>query len=350
MEERADSGQDKTEEPTEERIRQFREQGNIPQSRELLASVTFGMWMIFLSFFCENIIDIFTKFFQRTWTSFNTIPDITEVCVLMASSMAVIGIVPVTLGLALNGFYLSWEKLEWKWNRINPITGVQNLFSFFNMKNMVIFLIKVVAFSSMGYYYLKNHFVEHHTMYLYHSFVLLKEGGLFLKRIGIGAGLIFIVIGVLDYALEKFLMMQKMRMTKQEVKEEMKTQEGDPQIKARRRRQARDILFRQNLRNVEKATFVITNPTHYAIAIRYYRGMKAPIVVSKGQDLLAQRIKELAKQKDIIMIENKPLARTLYKLVKIGQEIPTSLYVAIIEVMKFISLVKGKDYFKQPVI
>jgi flagellar biosynthesis protein FlhB len=138
-----------------------------------------------------------------------------------------------------------------------------------------------------------------------------------------------------------------MKMTKQELKEEVKKHEGDPLLRSQRKRMARDIVMRKSLRDVSKATFVLTNPEHFSVAIRYIKGMKAPLVIAKGQDLIAFKIREIAKEHDIIIVENKPLARTLYKTVKVGQEVPPSLYQSIIEVIRYIYQMRGKNYFER---
>ena len=155
------------------------------------------------------------------------------------------------------------------------------------------------------------------------------------------SGMLLLVAGF-DYIYNFVTLEKKLKMTKQEVKEEFKKREVDPHVKAKIKRMQRDIAMSKAIQSTQEATAVITNPTHFAIAIKYELGMKAPIVIAKGKDMIAKRMKEVAKEYDVPIVENKPLARTLYKLVKEGQEIPESLYKAVSEIIRYVFLMKGK--------
>ena len=144
-----------------------------------------------------------------------------------------------------------------------------------------------------------------------------------------------------DYVYSFVSMERKMRMTKQEVKEELKQRESDPHVKARLRKMARDIATKKTVENTRKATVVITNPTHYSVAVRYELGMAAPLVVAKGVDFLALRMREVAKELDIPIVENKALARALYASVNEGSEVPGEMYKAIAEIIRFVFKLKN---------
>ena len=155
---------------------------------------------------------------------------------------------------------------------------------------------------------------------------------------------LLLAVAAADFSYNLFQLEKKMKMTKQEVKEEHKRRETDPHLKGRRQRMAREMINRQMLVQTQEATAIITNPTHFSVAIKYETGMQAPIVIAKGVDFLALRIREVAKEYDIPIVENKPLARTLYKLVKVGDHIPETLYLAVSEVIKYVFKKRGVNF------
>ena len=161
--------------------------------------------------------------------------------------------------------------------------------------------------------------------------------------LGIRVSVIYVVIAAADFAYQKWKFHEDMKMTKQEVKEEYKNQEGNPEIKGKIRSKMREASQRRMMQSLPEADVVITNPTHYAVAIKYDPDVSpAPIVIAKGEDYLAQKIKETAREHSIEIVENKPLARMLYANVEIGAEIPPELYQAVAEVLAFVYHVKGK--------
>ena len=159
--------------------------------------------------------------------------------------------------------------------------------------------------------------------------------------------MLFVAAG--DYIFNFTELEKKLKMTKKEVREEMKKREVDPHIKARIKKIQRDIVFAKTMKATKEATVVITNPTHYAVALKYEKGMEAPLVVAKGIDFVAEKMKELARDLDIPIVENKPLARTLYKLVEVGSHIPESLYVAVSEVIKYVIWLKGAHVIERKI-
>jgi flagellar biosynthesis protein FlhB len=158
---------------------------------------------------------------------------------------------------------------------------------------------------------------------------------------------LLLLVGGLDFIYNYVQLERQMKMTKEEVKEEFKKREVDPQVKSKMKRMQRDMSNAKTVQAVTQATVVITNPEHFAVALQYELGMRAPTVLAKGQDHLAQAMKEAAREHEIPIVENKPLARTLYKMVEVGQEIPESLYRAVSEVIRYVFLLKGKPLSKQ---
>jgi flagellar biosynthetic protein FlhB len=154
---------------------------------------------------------------------------------------------------------------------------------------------------------------------------------------------LLVIISILDYMYQKFQHEKQLRMSKQDIKDEYKMMEGDPQIKGKIKQRQREMAMRRMMQEVPNADVVITNPTHFAVAIKYDGAtMQAPTVVAKGQDFVALKIKDMAKQHDIVTVENKPLARTLYAQVEINQQIPEDLFQAIAEVLAYVYKIKGK--------
>ena len=161
--------------------------------------------------------------------------------------------------------------------------------------------------------------------------------------VGIRIAAVYMVLAFLDFAYQKWKFKQDMKMTKQEVKDEYKNAEGDPQIKGKQKQRMREASMRRMMQQLPEADVVITNPTHYAVAVKYDPDKyDAPYVLAKGQDYLAQRIKEIAKENDVEIVENKPLARMLYANVEIGVLVPPELYQAVAEVLAFVYHLKGK--------
>ncbi|MEY4066736.1 MAG: hypothetical protein RIR26_2944 [Pseudomonadota bacterium] len=359
MEEREDQQQDKTEDASEERRRQYREDGQLASPREVLSALTLLIVTVGLLMLGSNISQSLKHSFQRAFSivSFqskseldlvNAVGQIAAPVVPFFLGVAlVLGLGPSLIGLALTRFNWSWKKITPTFEKLNPVSGLQRLVSGGGIEELVKVLIKGIVLCVMLYYFLKRE-IEGSELYLFFSTGIIATS-LFSAVIKLltWTAITMLLLGVADYGWNLFRLERQMRMTKQEVKEENKAQEGDPLVRSQRRRMARELIMRKNLNAVPTATFIVTNPTHFSIAIRYVRGMPAPLVVAKGQDFLALKIREIAKKNDIMLIENKALARTLYKTVKVGQEIPPSLYASIIEVMKVIYQARGRDYFER---
>jgi flagellar biosynthetic protein FlhB len=266
---------------------------------------------------------------------------------VMIGTIALLSIVPSMIGLVFTQFNWSWKKITPTPDKLNFISGLQKMLSAGGLEEFVKVLIKGTVLCTVLYVFMKKELSES-ELYFFFSTGVMAESlyGAILKLLT-WVTITMVVLGAADYGWSWFRLERQMMMSKQEVKEENKSQEGDPLVRSQRRRMAREMIMRKNINAVPTATFVVTNPTHFSVAIRYVRGMPAPIVVAKGQDFLAMKIREIAKKNDIMLVENKALARTLYKTVKVGQEGPPSLYSSVIEVMKVIYQARGKDYFER---
>ncbi len=230
-----------------------------------------------------------------------------------------------------------------KLSKINPMKGFKRLFS----ANSLVELVKAVAKIGMILYVTWNYMKDKLAFLFYlidmPLFEAIREIGEVVIELGIRISAIFMIIALLDLAYQKWKFKEDMKMTKQEVKDEYKDQEGDPQIKGKQRQRMQEASRRRMMQALPEADVVITNPTHYAVALKYDSELyAAPIVLAKGADYLAQKIKEEAREYHIEIYENKPLARMLYTNVEVGDQIPAELYPAVAEVLAYVYHLQGK--------
>ncbi|MCB0394457.1 MAG: flagellar biosynthesis protein FlhB [Bdellovibrionales bacterium] len=353
MAEEKDAGE-KTEQPTEQRRADFRKRGQVAQSREvasvmLLFGVGLCIWLL-SSFFVSQVVGLY----NQSWTSSllqvarngDVIP-----ALRLAGEKAAILLLPI-LGVALLfgigssviqiGFLYNEEALKPNLEKINPINGFKKIFSLRAVVEGLKAVLKFILVGSVAYAILKGEiakvpflsFAEITQLMGYFGTVTLKLAG--------AVGAVMLALALFDYGYQRWELEKQMRMTKQELKEELKNREGDPQIKARIRRTQRELANKRMMESVPKADVIITNPTHIAVAIKYDAGLPAPQVVAKGAGVVAEKIKELARTHNIPILENKPLARTIFKSIKIGQVIPRELYKAVAEVLSYVYKLKRK--------
>ena len=360
MDQREDKGSDdKTEDPTDEKRNQFREEGNVANPREIVAAAVLIFFTLYFYFRSGNIMESFQLSFQRSWMAFkpqdinsenllNIIyysiePSLNHIIIIFFLCI----IIPLLIGLLFTKFNFSLKKLSFDLDKLNPANGIMRIFGIQTLTELLKVFVKFTAISVIIIFVIRYKIMNSNHIYFLGYFEYLKEIGSSIFTLLSTMSVAVIIVGIGDYAFNFFKIENELKMTKQELKEDVKKHEGDPQMKSRRKRLAREYVFKKSLKDVPKATFIVTNPEHFSIAIRYLKGMNAPVVIAKGQDLMAFKIREIAKKNDIIIVENKPLARTLYKTTKIGQEVPATLYQAIIEVMKYIYKLKGKNYFEK---
>lgn len=359
MEERDESQQDKTEEATEERRKQYREEGQIANPREILSAMTMIIITIGLAFLGSEMTTALKASLNRALAivSFQSKKELdfmemiaqvsSPLMPIMVGSAVLLAVAPSVVGLAFTQFNWSWKKITPTFDKINPINGLQRLFSAGGLEESAKVLIKGTVLITVLYVFLKGEISGSEIYFFFSTGVMAESLFSAVLKLLIWTTITMALLGAADYGWSLFRLNRQMMMTKQEVKEENKAQEGDPLVRSQRRRMARELIMRKNINAVPTATFVVTNPTHFSVAVRYVKGMQAPIVVAKGQDFLALKIREIAKKNDIMLVENKALARTLYKTVKVGQEVPPSLYASVIEVMKIIYQARGRSYFER---
>ena len=271
----------------------------------------------------------------------DAVVDILWICVPLWLCLVIIGFI---ISYVQVGYKVSFEPMKVKFSKMNPINGIKRMIS----KDMIISLLlsvaKVTVLGSIVYNLIIGKIPEFIRFYELTLEQILKIIAMTVVQMGFFVGGAFLVLAVLDYVYQRYKHSESIKMTKQEVKEEYKNAEGDPQIKSKIKQKMREGSMRRMMQAIPEADVIITNPTHFAIAIKYDESKgTAPIVVAKGVDYVAQKIKEKAKEHHIEIVENKPLARALYYTVDLNKEIPPELYGAVAEVLAFIYNLQNKN-------
>ncbi len=345
-------GGEKTEPATAKKLKDARDDGKVTKSKELTAAfdliVLFLVLKIFISFVGERLVGIFDYVYSR-------MPDFLKINSTGVSSVAashymadillqmLLTMLPFLLfGFAIT-FLVSVVQVGWKvtgkplkpdLNKFNPINGFKRIISKDSLFELLKSIIKIAVIFWVAYSRVKNHKEELFILYEIPLNQAIALIGSVIIDTGLYISIVYLVIGFADFAYQKHKFNEDMKMTKQEVKDEFKNTEGDPQIKGRQRRKMQETSQRRMMHDVPKADVVITNPTHLAVAVKYDADVNAaPVVLAKGEEYVAQKIKEVARENNIEIVENKPLARMLYHNVDIGAEIPPELYQAVAEVL-----------------
>ncbi|MCR5032061.1 MAG: flagellar biosynthesis protein FlhB [Lachnospiraceae bacterium] len=348
-------GGEKTEPATEKKLSDARKKGQVAKSREIANGV--GIFAIFIlirfwagtmgTFFIGIFQNVYSRFGDYTYLPDSRIPSgdygvivrygMLQILLCIAPFLITFLIVALVSDIAQVGWKPTAETLKPKFDRLNPASGVKKLFSSQSLAELVKAIMKIVFILYMAYSYLRGRMDEIYLLYdmsVVQGVQLLSD---ILFQVGIRIAAAYLLIAIGDFVYQKVRFNNDMKMTKQEVKEEYKEQEGDPEIKGKQKQRMQEASRRRMMQDLPKADVVITNPTHYAVAIRYDRETdQAPVVLAKGADYLAQRIKDVARENNVEIVENKPLARTLYTNVEIGQEIPPELYQAVAEVLALV--------------
>ena len=343
----ADDGGEKTEEPTGKKLSDARNKGQVAKSQELNAA-----FVLFIGFWSMKILGSITYREIAGYTTYifshlNTTVDtetvmrlfISIVTVLLKTSfpiMIAIMIVAFAINVVQVGWHFTTEPLGFDLGKLNPINGFGKIFSKRSLVELLKSLFKILIIGLFLYENLQDEILQMPKLiYLDLSAGLAKIADIiFMMAFKICA--IFFAMAILDYMYQKWEHHESLKMTKQEVKEEFKQMEGDPQIKGKIRQKQREMAMSRMMQEVPKADVIVTNPTHFAVALRYADGMRAPEVIAKGQDLVALKIKEVAREAGVVIVENKPLARALYAAVEIGGTVPPELYKAVAEVLAYV--------------
>jgi len=349
---------DKTEAPTPHRLQEAREEGQVVRSQELITAVVIlsGAFLLrgpgkqlglnFESLVIETITTLPTTVVtveSLRGIFFNFGSAILPSLAFIMFGLMLAGAV-VTLGQTQ--FLWAGKKIGFDFKRVNPLEGFKRIFSTHGLIELLRSLLKLGWVSWIAYSFLRSRFFE---LISFTQFDLSAAIDSFVEvciSLAIRVGSMYLVIAVADYAYQRWELYKNLKMSKDDIKQEMKRSEGDPLLKSRIRGMQRRMARGRMMANVPNATVVITNPTHLAIAIEYHEGMKAPKVLAKGPYHLAQKIVQIAKENRIPIVQNIPLARAIYKTIDIGQEISSDLYLAMAEILAYVYKLRGKSAFE----
>ncbi len=350
-----ESFQEKTEQPTPKKIADARKKGTVAKSREIPSAIIMltslgifffsGSWMFSsLSEFMASIFKNIGSFRVHDITTASTlsITILKNVLSIILPFMLAIVAAGIVANIMQIGFLFSPEAFSPKLSKFNPIKGIKKLFSLRSFIELVKSLIKITFVGGIAYLTIKAELKTIPTLMQMDVKDIISFIGITSFKIYLYVSMAMIILAVLDYVYQKYEHIKNLKMTKQEVKDENKQTEGDPQVKARIRSIQIEMSRRRMMESVPEADVVITNPTHLAIALKFdSEKMIAPKIVAKGAGKIAERIREIADENYVPIVENKLLAQTLFKITEIGDYIPAELYQAVAEVLAYVYRLKG---------
>ena len=343
------TGQERTETATPKRRDDARKKGQVAKSRDLPGAI--GLLAAAMVFWIgggtmvEKMGGLMREHFTRVVRHEMTLPEFHQLIMSSAEAgiaiLAPLMLVMVTVGVVANmaqtGPLISTTPLAPKWSKISPAKGIKRIFSATTLMELVKSIIKLGMIGTVVYLVLKNETQRLPALAGTDIANLLPYLGAISLKVMLGAGGLLLCLGVIDLLFQRYQHEKQLRMTKDEVRREMKETEGDPMVRARIRSVQREAAKKRMMADVPTADVVVTNPTHLAIAIKYETGgMSAPKVVAKGAGHIAAKIREIARANKVPVLEDKPLARALFKGVEVGREIPMELYQAVAEVLAFV--------------
>lgn len=353
----ADDG-DKTEEPTAKKIEDSRKEGQVAKSKEITNAISllvvFLCMKLFMGYLSERLLSMFDVYWKRMadysngdFVILDAVQVLRDVILYIMITVAPFVLIAMVISFFADKFQFKWmvttKPLQPKLTKLNPINGFKRIFSGESLFNLLLSIFKIVVFGFVAFSVIKDNLEA--FVVVYDLKILDGLGLLFdlVMDLGIKISLVYLVIGVADLFFQRYKHKKKLRMSKQEVKDEYKNQEGDPKVKSQQRQRMQQASRRRMMQSIPEADVVITNPTHFAVALKYDNTVsQAPIVTAKGADYLAIKIKEIAKENDVEIVENKPLARMLYSNVDVGNEIPAELYQSVAEVLAYVYRLKNK--------
>ena len=343
------SSDQKTEDPTAHRLRKALEDGQLAFSSELTSGLAVLAGVVFFLWFGKWFFDTIMKNIHERMTDFRPMIedqhmilraiklDVTKIGTLGFVFMGVVMTVGLLVSFLQTRFNISFKPLELKWNKLDPIAGIKRVFSLRALMRGGVAIAKTTAICVAVWFLTAPKFARLADSPFWTIEAVVAMGVQLILNIGIVTAILMVVIGAIDYGFQYWKRLQDLKMTKQEVKDEYKNVEGDPMIKARIRRLQNERAKQRTIQEVPDATVLITNPTHFAVALKYDpEEHSAPVVTAKGQDLLALKMIEIAKANDVPVVERKPLARFMYAHVEVGQSIPPELFQSVAEILNYI--------------
>ncbi|MFC4775379.1 flagellar biosynthesis protein FlhB [Paenibacillus sp. GCM10023252] len=347
--------QEKTEEATPKKKQESRDKGQVSKTADLPGS--FVLLFIFLTFIAfgdyykHRIMMLFGSLFQDWILMELTAGNIMalfyqvlmEMLLLLAPIFAVAVVVAVIGNVIQFGFLFTGEPLKPKLSKINPINGFKQIFSMRSLVEFVKSIIKITVIAVLVFAAISKEWDRILTLATLPVQDIFGFAAGLTVKLGIQIGAVLVVIGIADYFYQRYEHEKSLKMSKQDIKDEFTKSEGNPIIKGRIRERQRRMALQRMMQEVPKADVVITNPTHFAIALKYDPAkMEAPVILAKGMDHVALKIREVARENGVLTMENKPLARALYDRAEIGDAIPADLFQAVAEVLAYVYKLKGR--------
>ena len=352
----AENNFEKTEAPTPRRKQEARDDGNIARSTDLTAALMLLASVIALNVLGTRMIQVLGHA-TRTLLNGEHYGNPTRIdglgeslyysVYMFAYALGPIILAIAAIGLVASvgqvGFLLTLKPLEPSLSKLNPIKGVANLFSMRAGMRLVMSLAKVVLIASLAGWVVYSDMPRILNIAQMQALQAFAAAGTIVYGLAMKLALLLVVIALFDYGFQRWQHEQDLKMSKQDIKEEMKRMEGDPMVKQRRTRVARQLAMQRIAQAVPKADVIVTNPTHFSIALQYDTAtMRAPKVVAKGADFMAMRIRQIAVAHGIPLVERKPLAQALYRNVEVGDEVPPEHYTAVAEILAYVYRLSGR--------
>ena len=354
-------GGEKTEEPTGKKLSDARKEGSVAKSKEVANGLGLLALFLVLKIWIGRIGTQFLESFDLVYERIPTIcklqggtspiGDITALLRTVMLRLLIILLPVFTVGVLVaflsDLFQVKWapttKPLQPKLSKLSPANGFKRIFSTRSLAELVKSIAKIILIAYVTYSYIRGKESLLFSLYDMPMMQAVQLIGETVINLGIRLALVYMIIAAADYWYQKYKFRKDMMMTKQEVKDEYKNAEGDPEIKGKIKARMREASQRRMMQAVPQADVVITNPTHFAVAIKYDPDVApAPIVLAKGADYVAKKIKEIAKENNVQIIEDKPLARMLYANVEVDAQVPPELYQAVAEVLAFVYHAQGK--------
>ncbi|WP_342559261.1 flagellar biosynthesis protein FlhB [Metasolibacillus sp. FSL K6-0083] len=347
---------EKTEKATPKKRQDARKKGQVLKSQDVTAAflllITFAFLFIAAPFMFSGLIDFLNQAFGRnllidTMTVDTVMEMYFESLKEMAMLVLPIMVVAMVAGIGANyfqfGLLFTTETLKLDLKKMDPIKGIKKIISTRAIINLIKSLLKVAFIGTVTTTVIWMNLENVLSLAFKSPWEILGTVAYLTGIMGLAAALMLILIAILDYFYEKYEYEKQLKMSKQDIKDEYKNSEGDPLIKSKIKQRQREMAMRRMMQEIPSADVVITNPTHYAIALKYdENSMDAPRVIAKGTDFVAQKIKMIAKEHDVIMVENRPLARAMYDQVEIGDAVPEEFFKAVAEILAYVYRIKRK--------
>lgn len=347
-----DEGGEKTEEATPKKKEESRKEGQVAQSKEVVTAVTLLALFLTIKFFIgflgnrfyESFLHFYGNFRRYVSDGVTTVSAAALLNEILIQSMIMIApflVIGLVVGFFATKLQFKWmvtgKPLQPKFSKLNPINGFKRIFSMQSLVNLILSVIKIVLISYVAYTSIVDQIGIIYRVYDMNIPQCLAFMFDLILKMGIKISMVMMFVGAADYMYQRWKHNKDIKMSKQEVKDEYKNTEGDPKVKGQQKQRMMQASQRRMMQSIPQADVVITNPTHFAVALKYDANVsQAPVVTAKGADFLAFKIKDVAKENHVEIVENKPLARMLYYNVDLGKEIPPELYQMVADVLAYV--------------